>query len=107
MAFTPTTAKPDPYCWKRFRWRLATPEQLQHASTLVSLAWSWLTASIAAPDTYVAAAHHYCAQFIPLKQDPLTVLYELGDIRPPYDIDMMSKIDKALSAQVHEPEYGH
>ena len=37
MAFTPTTAKPDPYSWKRFRWRLATPEQLQPASAIVSL----------------------------------------------------------------------
>ena len=40
VAFTPTTAKPDPFSWKRFRWRLASPGELLHATAVVSLVWS-------------------------------------------------------------------
>ena len=62
---TPTDAKPDPFAWKRYRWRSTDSQQIRSLATVVNVTWGYLNHTPASPDQYLDMFHHYARQYIP------------------------------------------
>uniref|UniRef100_A0A7S1N0U7 Endonuclease/exonuclease/phosphatase domain-containing protein n=1 Tax=Eutreptiella gymnastica TaxID=73025 RepID=A0A7S1N0U7_9EUGL len=101
---TPSTAKPDPFAWKLFRWTICSPEQWAAASAHVSAAWGYLAASSASPDEFISVAHFYLTQLVPSRRSPMASLLEAEDLRPPYDLEQAKRVDSILRARVKDSE---
>ena len=66
------------HSWRLFRWRLATPEDMDTLSAALDLAWGWLSLSPSLPGYYIAAHHFIAHQILPRHPDTPALLRYLA-----------------------------
>ena len=69
VTVTLLTASADTWAWRRFRWRRASPLELDILGAALDLVWGWLSLTPALPDDYVASHHEIAAQLVPRPPD--------------------------------------
>ena len=65
ITVTLLTKSADAWAWRRFRWRQASPSDMDAMGAALDLVWGWLALTPALPDDYVAAHHEVASQLIP------------------------------------------
>ena len=72
------TKSADARAWRRFRWRRASPSDMDAMAAALDLVWGWLTFTPALPDDYVASHHEVAAQLIPRPPDTRQLMHRLA-----------------------------
>ena len=82
---TVLTKSADTWAWRLFRWRRASPQEMDSFGAALDFVWSWLSFTPAQPDDYVAAHHAVSAQLIPRPPNQRQLLRRLSERRFPLD----------------------
>ena len=95
----------DAHSWRLFRWRLATPEDMDSLSAALDLAWGWLSLSPSLPDHCIAAHHFIAHQLLSHPPDTPALLRYLARFTFPlssHDLAAQSSaLQEALAARGH------
>ena len=95
VTITLHTQSADAWGWRRFRWRRATLEDMEHMATALDLVWGWLAFAPAQPDEYVAAHHAVAGQLIPRPPDQGALLRRLSSLSFPLS---PAQLDQQITA---------
>ena len=86
----------DAHSWRLFRWRPATPEDMDSLSDALDLAWGWLSLSPALPDHYIATHHFIAHAVLPRPPDTPTLLRHVARFTFPLSTHDLAAQSSAL-----------
>ena len=101
---TPRDAKPDPFAWKRYRWRSTERDATRLLAVVLSIAWGSLAHTSASPNQFLDAFHHYAAQHARPRVTTRSLIDSLELPPPPYTKPQLRRIEASLRAQCSERE---
>ena len=78
ITVTLLTKSADAWAWRRFRWRQASPSDMDAMGAALDLVWGWQALTPALPDDYVAAHHEVASHLIPRPPDTRQLMLRLA-----------------------------